>query len=361
MIKKNFLQNKTYARFLAIAGILMAVISTVHFFVHPLEIIPGVTPLEIESYADSDDYAEGSSAVLDIQKNPGYLGMLYRIGEERQFPYAGIALSRPDTSFWDLTRYDRVRIHVNPEMSAPFTLLCATMVEGFSTSDAALTWRLFQEDISDVSVEIDLSLSDLRTPVWWFQENRIPQNRNRESLGRVRQIRFQSHPQTPRNAPMRLHIEKIRFYRSFHGYLLWWGVSALLILPLLVSRHRKKSVLSYTPLDVSSQLAEDLGIIEEYLGREYSRLDMSLQRAIGETGLSEKRIRTVLQKGRGMGFKEYLDTLRIEEAARLLRETDRQINEIALYTGYRHPTTFTKIFRRFHGCSPREYRQKNSS
>jgi YesN/AraC family two-component response regulator len=58
-----------------------------------------------------------------------------------------------------------------------------------------------------------------------------------------------------------------------------------------------------------------------------------------------------------MNFVNYLKTIRINEAKRLLEETDRKIYEISNLIGYENEKNFMKIFRKVCGVSPSEYRR----
>ena len=51
----------------------------------------------------------------------------------------------------------------------------------------------------------------------------------------------------------------------------------------------------------------------------------------------------------------YIRTMRMQQAARLLLTTDKQISEIALSVGYTEPSNFTKAFSHEFNLSPREY------
>lgn len=61
----------------------------------------------------------------------------------------------------------------------------------------------------------------------------------------------------------------------------------------------------------------------------------------------------------GMNFVNYLKKIRVEEAKRLLEETDEKINDISRLVGYENDKHFMKIFKSVCGVSPSEYR-KNS-
>lgn len=58
-----------------------------------------------------------------------------------------------------------------------------------------------------------------------------------------------------------------------------------------------------------------------------------------------------------MCFTDYLRTVRLEEAKRLLQFSDTKINDIYPKVGYSDKTRFFKDFRRFVGMSPLEYRK----
>ena len=48
--------------------------------------------------------------------------------------------------------------------------------------------------------------------------------------------------------------------------------------------------------------------------------------------------------------------LRINEARRLLRETNKSVVDLALEVGYTNPSYFAKLFRRESGLTPSDYR-----
>ena len=61
----------------------------------------------------------------------------------------------------------------------------------------------------------------------------------------------------------------------------------------------------------------------------------------------------------GTAPKEYLIYLRMENAKRLLRETDVSIKEIAISIGYADQLYFSRMFKKKTGVSPLEYRKKS--
>lgn len=62
------------------------------------------------------------------------------------------------------------------------------------------------------------------------------------------------------------------------------------------------------------------------------------------------------KKNCGAGFVEYLNSVRMNKACHLLRETDYQISDISTGCGFNTISNFNKLFRKIEGMSPRDYR-----
>ena len=58
----------------------------------------------------------------------------------------------------------------------------------------------------------------------------------------------------------------------------------------------------------------------------------------------------------GIGLLEYIHSLRIEEAKRLLANTNKSIKDIATDVGFINSLTLSRSFKRHEGILPSEYR-----
>lgn len=65
----------------------------------------------------------------------------------------------------------------------------------------------------------------------------------------------------------------------------------------------------------------------------------------------------VFKQYTGMNFVNYLKTIRINEAKKLLASTDKKIIEISTIVGYENEKHFMKTFKTMYGVSPSEYRK----
>lgn len=65
---------------------------------------------------------------------------------------------------------------------------------------------------------------------------------------------------------------------------------------------------------------------------------------------------TLFKQSCGSSFKEYLNYIRIEKSKKLLTTTDSSILDIALSIGFEDQSYFTKVFKKYTGLTPKQYR-----
>ena len=63
-----------------------------------------------------------------------------------------------------------------------------------------------------------------------------------------------------------------------------------------------------------------------------------------------------IRRKTGKTYTELVQEKRLNQAAFLLRTTERKVEDIALAVGYENISYFHRIFRREYGLSPRQFR-----
>ncbi|MBX9814860.1 MAG: AraC family transcriptional regulator [Sphingomonas sp.] len=86
--------------------------------------------------------------------------------------------------------------------------------------------------------------------------------------------------------------------------------------------------------------------------------EVSLERIATEARLSPFHFARMFKVSTGLPPAAYQRRLRLEEAQRLLLETDLPITEIALRIGYETPQAFARMFRAATGASPSDWRRE---
>ncbi|MDR0668484.1 MAG: response regulator [Treponema sp.] len=94
-----------------------------------------------------------------------------------------------------------------------------------------------------------------------------------------------------------------------------------------------------------------LACIQENPGADLSLYALSEKFFLNPSYLSRR-----FKEETGKNITDTVLELRLEEACRLLKETERKINRIAVLVGYESPAYFSNIFKRRFGVSPQEYR-----
>jgi AraC-like DNA-binding protein len=119
---------------------------------------------------------------------------------------------------------------------------------------------------------------------------------------------------------------------------------------------------SLTP-SAAQELAERL----DMLMREkkwYLESELSLDKLAALVGTSKHSVSQVINEKIGMNFFDYINSLRIAEAARLLAEKSKKeltIIEIAYQVGFNNKVTFNNTFKKFKHMTPTEYRQQRQN
>ena len=91
--------------------------------------------------------------------------------------------------------------------------------------------------------------------------------------------------------------------------------------------------------------------IDEHWAEELSLGEVARAASTSPNYFSEK-----FKEATGMNFVKYVARTRFEKAATLLQAADLRVSEIAFATGFQSLSQFNRIFKKFAGKSPTEYR-----
>ena len=95
---------------------------------------------------------------------------------------------------------------------------------------------------------------------------------------------------------------------------------------------------------------------KDYIAGHYTDEQLSVEALCSHIHLSPTYFSTVFKREVGMSFTAYVTKVRMEEAARLLRETDEKTYRIAEAAGFSDPNYFSYVFKRHFGLSPSKFR-----
>lgn len=93
----------------------------------------------------------------------------------------------------------------------------------------------------------------------------------------------------------------------------------------------------------------------DYIHKNF-RLNIDTTSIADGTGLSYSSIGRIMRNKTGKNVLEYINGLRIDEAKRLLQNTNMNLREIAANVGYNNDQSFLRFFKKYEGLTPGEFR-----
>ncbi len=90
---------------------------------------------------------------------------------------------------------------------------------------------------------------------------------------------------------------------------------------------------------------------------DHFRESLTLEQVSEHVHISASRVRHLFKDVTQVGFKEYVTSLRLSEAKRLLLTSDHTVTDVAWMVGYTNLHQFYKVFQRYTSMSPADYRR----
>ena len=114
---------------------------------------------------------------------------------------------------------------------------------------------------------------------------------------------------------------------------------------------------------MEEELSKDeifLNKIRDYVIRNISSEEFSLEALIHEIGYSRSQVHKKLKKITGKSLSVFVREIRLEEALKLLRAKAGTASEIAYRTGFSSPAYFNQCFNDYYGITPGEVGKQGS-
>ncbi|OMF93514.1 response regulator [Paenibacillus sp. FSL R7-0337] len=130
--------------------------------------------------------------------------------------------------------------------------------------------------------------------------------------------------------------------------------------PQIVKRMREASAFQGPPLEPMKGSGEKAIEVALHYIKEHFYEELSLERIASVVFLNPAYFSQLFKQKTGQGYKEYVTSLRLEQAKLLLLNPGLKLAEIAERVGYQDMRHFTQMFRKKYQLTPTEYRQAES-
>lgn len=345
-----------------------------------VELLPmGKSSLRWQSDPQTD-ITHGGNSTLVIADDKFSLNFNFRLSRQGQYPFAGLTMlfgEKPgEIELVNLSPYDRISF--NAKCSAPNTLsfFIFTFDDQVSRLNDFISYRTPATYFSchENWKHIELDLTRMETPQWWFDMFKVDLSRKEYKLDKVAKLSFGSSFQSPLEVDTNVQLSEIVlvgrnwFYLYLYGALmvLLWGSYVIwffrqhtqtLVRELRNKIQRDRPLVAYQQLSVEPLRDKDRSAILHFMATQYADPELGLDGMATTIGISRTKINDILKSELGFTFTGYLNKLRLTEAARLLaQEEEANIAEIAYSVGYKNVSYFNKLFKEEYSCTPKTYK-----
>ena len=147
----------------------------------------------------------------------------------------------------------------------------------------------------------------------------------------------------------------MELFNSYDGMFLQnlkcTGYFSLILSQLIEEKNR------YAPVGVKGSLSyKYFADIITYINSNY-RLNLSIGQIASDMSVSEKQIYSMFKKFINMTPIDYINRYRISNACIFLKQMDINVENVAVMVGIDNPKYFTRLFNKWKGMSPREYKK----
>jgi AraC-like DNA-binding protein len=324
------------------------------------------------------DSTNGGCSTVNIDRREDLTTLNLMLKEGFDYPYAGVIIYKIDRHRFSIRNYHfKLRVKANNDLR--ISLRFNQILQGYSSKNDCDSRPIFTKSIGlhKGYNTINLPSNEVNeVPDWWVRNNiKAMSLVNEVTLDSTLQVELlcDKNGLTPLNKAFRLGIDQFMLKKDFD-----WTLSLILaalyyaILSVLYLIKRKREitdiVIAETKPDVKLVLApvekietEDrkqkgLNDLMNFIGCNFGNANLKLADVATYAGMSENAVSETLRIGTGKNFRQYLNFVRMNEAARLLKQSELQIAEIATAVGYNNTQNFNRIFKEFFEVSPKQYR-----
>lgn len=322
----------------------------------------------------------GTATRLAIHEDRQRLRFTFRLAPPPGRPYAAADLLFEDRDgkpvHVNLSRYDSLSFRARCAPANTLTVSVPTFDRQVSKPAHLLSYRNPSAYFScnGQSTLVDIDLSRLETPQWWFDMFKLDLARQAYKLDRVPKISIGSTFQSPVDITASVDIDSLVLHGRDYRYLYWlaallilaWGGAAIWFFrrhaAALVADVREKlqkdlPFVAYQQLSLEPHRDKEKAAVLRFIASHYADAEMDVDKVVAATGVNRNKLNEILKAELGYTFTAYLNKLRLTEAARLLSEHDAlAVAEIAYSVGYANVSYFNKLFKEEYGCTPKAFR-----
>jgi AraC-like DNA-binding protein len=320
-------------------------------------------------YCFDDTQEKGNSIVYNCDSNSNCVLIKYKLQGAYIYPYIGFSLVAKDSNGFDLSMYNRIELETSASEVDKMNITLHVLDANVKNKKHRLAQRFVGIDFPVLTKKTShfIQFKDLYTPDWWFDA--IKQSSidfDIPDFSNVKSISFNTSASTPLDKMEEFKLYKLKFYRDDTQIILLISsvyFALIFMLYYFFNIKIRKSVtsnvtISYKSVETANTKDSSFDFLE-FINNNYQISSLTLAEVAENSTFTERKISELIQEMFQCYFKTYINQIRIEEAKRLMIETDNSISEIAFLVGFNSPTNFSRVFKNIVETSPTDYLNAN--
>jgi len=362
---KEFVKDKRYLWTFGVVAVLCSLLYFILFQKQDLIVFPN-RAMKAAFYTDKDN--KGNSYLTNTVAQDSLIQMDFVLKAGYVAPYAGLHLSQINGRMIDVSNYNRIEVEITAKNINDLIVYLAVKDNHVKDTMHVLAERHIGENIEMVSGKkhFHLPFKTFKTAYWWYTAIGQPQSDFSEpEWNRLVRVVFATGLNPRLDAPSTLYVHSIRFYRDNFATVICMVIfqfvlMAFLFLGFCLKRRKRGKIvslnISYTAIPIAEKKKSGYDFLD-YIHEHFIDPELSLAQISHQTGINQRLISDTISEKFHCNFKTYVNQIRINEAKRLLKETELNISEIAYKVGFSSPGSFNRVFKTLTGSTPSEYFQ----
>lgn len=144
-------------------------------------------------------------------------------------------------------------------------------------------------------------------------------------------------------------------YRKLFHFILEEPILYSIIQEILLFTHMLMDCVTKSKQQLQADYRE---LVVEIVSRDFADTSLTLHSVAKKLGISPNYLSAIFSKKQGIPFKRYVQHIRVQQARKILIETNLPLNEVAQMSGFEDVNYFSKVFKQQQGITPSKYRAK---
>lgn len=358
MLKKNY----------SISILISALIVVIGFLSYGwgnVNLLGSIDEYKVGVYSDVIQNDLGNTSQIELKsKNP--IEYTYTLTKDLDEPFAACFVNFDSTQTFPFCDYSTLRLHIYSENSRKIPVTITLRKEGFTKPNnqnyTSIPYNTVIE-YKEPGIYV-LQRSDFKIQSWWLRHHGLnPEDFKHPDFCKADHIVFGSGQALKKGKEDSIRVAQVKFTNHWEFQVLLYALLIVLFNAVfwvtVYIKKKKSKVIPVLVQEKSGDLALEIkDRVIQYISENYQNSELSQEDIAKEVGTTSRRIGSILKEEFGLGFKAYLNKIRLSAVTHFLKNTEDPIAQIAYECGYNNISHFNRVFKETFGVSPQTYREQ---